>query len=117
MEYEYYEMLVKWGILLLVLFIVVFLLIPLFIVAEIADKKGRSSTLWVIYSIIVSPYLSMYILHILGETNDKREERIVEEEKLKNLYRSLNSGNTENNFENWIKENPGKSANDYYNKR
>jgi len=111
---EYTEVIVKWGALLLVLFVIIFMIIPLFIIAEIASKKGRSTTLWILYSLIVSPLLSIFFLHVLGETDEKREGRIIEEEKLKNLYRNPISQNPENKLEKWLIENPGKTINDYY---
>ena len=38
------------------------------------------------------------------------------QEKLKKLYRSSKTKHSESNLEKWMKENPGKSVNDYYNK-
>lgn len=57
----------------------------------------------------------MLFLALLAETDEKREERIIDEEKLRNMYRQ-NSNNTkpESEVEKWLKENPGKSFNDYY---
>ncbi len=52
-----------------------------------ANQRGRSGFGWLVLSIIITPFLCMLFLYLLGETNDKRKERIIEEEELRNQYR------------------------------
>lgn len=84
-----------------------------------ANKRGRSGLFWFLFSLIISPFLSMLFLYFLGETEEKRRERIIEEEKLRNLYRNPareNKNHSENDLENWLKNNPNKTLSDYYNR-
>lgn len=116
------EILFNWktGIGLLFIFFILSLVILLLIVpAKMANKRGRSGLFWFLFSLIISPFLSMLFLYFLGETDDKRKERIIEEERLRNLYRNPNfenKKNSENDLENWLKNNPNKTLNDYYNR-
>jgi len=52
-------------------------------VYETATNKGRAAVGWTFLSLFITPFVSLFALHILGETKEKREERIVEEELLK----------------------------------
>lgn len=97
------------GIVVLLIVIVLFT-IPI----KMANKRGRSGFLWFLFSLITSLFVSMLFIYLLGETEEKRQERIVEDEKLRNLYRNPNNGNSEHSFAKWSLENPGQSINDYY---
>ena len=87
------------------------------IIVEIANKRGRSSFGWFMLSLFVSPIITAFFLAVLGETDEKREGRIIEEEKIRNRYRNPVNANSVSDLEIWLKENPGKSVNDYYNNR
>lgn len=63
------------------IFLVTFVLT--FVTASLARKKGRSGFGWFVIACIITPYLSMIILACLGETEEKRRERIMDEERLR----------------------------------
>lgn len=64
------------------------------IVGKMANKRGRNAAGYIILSLFTSPFIVMIILAILGETDDKREERIIEEEEIRNRIRNstINKG-------------------------
>lgn len=118
------EIVFNWQMLLyaVIILAVAFLLIMLIIIpVKMATKRGRSGLGWFIFCMFFSPFLAMLFLAVLGETDEKRKERIIEEEELRNRYRNPVTSNTERNSESglelWFKENPGKSVNDYYHNR
>lgn len=99
----------------IVIAIVTFLIILIIIPVKMANKRGRSAIGWFIFCLVFSPFLAMLFLALLGETDEKRRERIIEEEKLK--YKYSNSEIKNDNMENWRKQSSGKSINDYYSKK
>lgn len=101
------------SVIIVATFIIALLVLFMVIVVKMANKRGRSAFGWFILSLITSPFLGILVLALIGETETKRKERIVEEEELRNRYRTPSNGG----FESWSRENPGKSANDYYNNR
>jgi hypothetical protein len=105
----------KFLFIILVLAIVIFLIILIVIPVKMANKRGRSSIGWFIFCLVFSPFLAMLFLALLGETDEKRRERIIEEEKLKNKY--SNPEIKKDDMENWRKQSSGKSINDYYSKK
>ena len=54
-----------------------------FVTASLARRKGRSGFRWFIIACFITPYLAMIVLACLGETEDKRMKRILEEEEFK----------------------------------
>jgi uncharacterized membrane protein YhaH (DUF805 family) len=68
----------------IIIALIIFLLV---IIVKMANQRGRSGFGWLVLSIIITPFLCMLFLYLLGETNDKRKERIIEEEELRNQYR------------------------------
>ena len=72
-------------VLLVIIILIIFLSV---IVVKMANKRGRSGFGWFMLSMIISPFLCMLFLYLLGETDDKRKERIIEEEVLRNQYRN-----------------------------
>jgi hypothetical protein len=52
-----------------------------------ANKRGRSGVGWFIFSFFFSAFLGMLFLACLGETEEKFEERICDEERIKIMYR------------------------------
>jgi|GEM_PF-1673493 len=75
---------------LFLLIVITFLIVLLIIPVKMANRRGRSGILWFLFSLIISPFLSMLFLFLLGETDEKREERIIQEEILRNQYRNSN---------------------------
>ncbi len=56
----------------------------LVVISEMASKRGRNETNWILAAIfVITPFLAMAALACLGETSEKWEERIKEEEKIR----------------------------------
>ena len=85
-------------ILFLILIGISYIFIMPFLVAAIANNKGRDGVLWFFLSLILNPLFSILILIGFGDTDEKRKQRIIEEEKLRisisNRYKSDNNTNT-----------------------
>jgi len=62
-------------------------LIGTILVGVIADKKGRSVLGWVVLSLFISPLIAIIIVAIIGESNENRMKRIIEEEKIREAIR------------------------------
>jgi len=58
-------------------------------VYHLAKKNGRDATVWVLTSLFISPILSLIILLCIGETSEKREERITNDVLLENKIRKM----------------------------
>lgn len=104
----------------LAIFIILILLLLLsFAVGKMASRRGRSVLFWFILSLFVSPLICMLILYLMEETDSKRRERIIEEERLRNAFRQPVTimFDSNNLYENWKRENPGKSLNDFYSRK
>lgn len=73
-------------------------LILCIIPAYMADKRGRSVVGWFFLSILITPIWAAIIILCLGETNQKRKDRIFQEEEWRILCRKLysNKNNDEN---------------------
>jgi uncharacterized membrane protein len=73
------------------LFVIFVLLLLSFIVIPIARKRGRSGFGWFLLSLIISPIVTMIILFVLGDTEEKRREKrkesIEEEERFRKEIR------------------------------
>jgi len=65
-----------------VIFIILSIVLLIF-VYKMAKKRGRSGGGWVFLSLFISPLLSMIILACLGETEERRTNRIIQEEELR----------------------------------
>lgn len=68
--------------------IVLLLLLLALIPGFIASKKGRSFIGWYIFSVLLSPLIGLIVVLCLGESDEKRKERIIEEEKIRNSVRN-----------------------------
>lgn len=68
-----------------VLLILVVFISLCMIPTSMAKKRGRSQFGWFLFSFLFSPILGMIFLACLGETDDRRKERIMEEEELRQL--------------------------------
>lgn len=49
----------------------------------VAKEKGRKGTEWFLYSLLISPIFAILMLIALGDSNEKRVERIREEERIR----------------------------------
>jgi hypothetical protein len=62
------------------------------LIPEMAKKRGRNVLGWFLLSFfLISPLMGVICLAFLGETEEKRKKRIMEEEELKELVRHKNS--------------------------
>ena len=87
-----------------------------FVTASVARKRGRSGLGWFLLACIISPYISLIILACIGDTEEKKREKIYEEELLrKEIWRfnfSHSEGTTTSSPQNQQKS--GKTINDLY---
>ena len=51
-----------------------------------AAKRGRNIMLWFVLAIFTSPFLAILMIACIGETDEKRKERIIQEEEWRNMY-------------------------------
>jgi len=56
-------------------------------VYEIASKNGRSIFYWVVFSLCLTPIVSIILLFCIGETEDKRRERLLKDEEYLRMMR------------------------------
>ena len=73
-----------------VFFIIVFIVLAVIsfvIVPRMAKDRGRDGCGWVVLSLIISPIVVIIILFALGETDESRIKRIVQEEELRESIR------------------------------
>lgn len=116
------EIIFRWGIffgILLILSFFTVLILSFVIPIKQANKYGRDSLFWFFISLIASPYVAILSLHFLGETDEKRKERIMEEEKLRSFNMKPIADKieySESGLESWLKNNPTKTLSDYYNR-
>ena len=62
---------------------IAFCLIP----ASMAKKRGRSGFGWFFCSLFLTPIVGIFIVACLGDTEEKRRERIYEEEEIRRQIR------------------------------
>ena len=72
---------------LIMLAIIINALILLYYVYELACRNGRSSLYWIILSLCVTPIISIILLSCIGETEEKRRERLWKDEEYLKLMR------------------------------
>ena len=51
-----------------------------------AAKRGRNIMLWFVLAIFTSPFLAILMIACIGETDEKRKGRIIQEEEWRNMY-------------------------------
>ncbi|MDR2948600.1 MAG: hypothetical protein LBV71_05275 [Prevotella sp.] len=61
--------------------------LPALIPSFMAEKRGRSPFGWYVFSFVFSFILGIVILLLLGDTEDRRREKILEDEDLRQSYR------------------------------
>lgn len=68
---------------------VVILCLSFYVIAvKMAGNRGRSQFGWFLFALFFSPILAMIFLALLGETDEKRLEKIREEETIRAMYRN-----------------------------
>lgn len=75
-------------VVLLLIAILAFLLILLIYVYEMAVNRGRSTFYWILFSLVLTPILSMILLACIGETEDKRRERLFADSEYLRMMRN-----------------------------
>lgn len=68
-----------WFIVMLIATIT-FIVVSLVVINEMSVQRGRSSATWIILSFIISPFIVMFYLLCLGETDEKRRERLIKDD-------------------------------------
>ena len=58
---------------------VVFILVLFTYVYEMTKTRGRSIFYWIAFSVVFTPILGMILLACLGETEEKRRERLLKD--------------------------------------
>ncbi|MDF9831786.1 hypothetical protein [Parabacteroides sp. PF5-6] len=66
-----------------IIFIFLITIVFTFVTASMARKKGRSGLGWFLVACFITPYLSMIILACLGDTEKRRRERMLEDERIR----------------------------------
>lgn len=82
-EFKSIEFLIILGI----IAIIVNALILLYYVYEMSCKNGRSSLYWIIFSICLTPIFGIILLYCIGETEEKRRERLLKDEEYIRMMR------------------------------
>ena len=87
-----------------------------FVTAGAARKRGRSGFGWFLLACIISPYISLIILACLGDTEEKKRDKIYEEELIRKEIRRSNFSHSEERSASLPKnqQNSGKTINDLY---
>ena len=62
-------------------------LILFYYVYEMACKNGRSTFYWIYFSLCLTPLISIILLSCIGETEEKRRERLLKDEEYLKLMR------------------------------
>ncbi len=83
LTFDWMPMLIALGILVGLAYI---FLIP-FCIAHAAKSKGRNATGWFFLSILINPFFAMLLLIIMGDTDAKRKQKILEDETWRNTVR------------------------------
>ena len=71
------------GAIIIAILLVIFYLLLCVVPMSMAKKRGRSRFGWFLLSAFTSPLVGMILLAFLGETDERRRERIREEEEIR----------------------------------
>jgi len=63
--------------------IIIVWLISCYLISLLAKKKGRDAIGFFILSILISPLLTLIVLLIAGDSDEKRQEKVIEQEIIK----------------------------------
>lgn len=92
----------------------IFWILLCIIPCAIANNQGRSGLGWFILGAVISPFLSIIILVCMGETEEKRKEKIAKEEFWRReIQRKLSQEESKKDSS----VNLGKTVNDLYHER
>lgn len=62
-----------------------------FVTASAARKRGRSGIGWFLLACVISPYIALIILACIGDTDERKRDKIYEEELLRKQIRQSES--------------------------
>lgn len=88
----------------IILFWIIAMILLALVPAHMAEQRGRSYWGWLIFSVLFSCFLGILFVAALGETDEHRKFRILEEEKWRKGLLANTSA-------------PNKSASDRYSER
>ena len=71
------------ALVLIIIHLIIFYVSFLIVVVNMATDRGRSMSGWLIFSIFYSPMLGMLFLFCLGETEEHKRNRMLNEERIK----------------------------------
>ena len=83
-----------YGVLFILLYLIInglFSLIPM----SLAKKNGRSGCGWFVFSFFFGFLLTLIVVALLGESEEHKKQRIIEEEKLRQEIREQNQSDSE----------------------
>ncbi len=70
-------------LLLIILALTIAFLLICYLITTMANKQGRNVFVWLLLSLFVSPILVILCLALLGDTEERRREKVLEEERLR----------------------------------
>lgn len=76
------------SLLVIILYFCVLIGVLICIPMDMACRRGRSMAGWCIFAIFFSPLLAILALACMGETDEKRKQRIQEEEGWRQIIRN-----------------------------
>jgi fumarate reductase subunit C len=72
----------------IVFFVLTLIVVSLVVIHEMSETRGRNSLGWIILSFIINPLIVMFCLLCLGETEQKRRERLLKDEDYLRTWRN-----------------------------
>ena len=66
-------------------------------IAHVAQEQGRNGVSWFFLSLLFSPFFIILVLIALGDTNNKRNQRAIEDELARNSVHSKHTSKPPDN--------------------
>ena len=82
---------------LLIVLIILYLLAFPWMIAHVAQEQGRNGVSWFFLSLLFSPFFIILVLIALGDTNNKRNQRAIEDELARNSVHSKHTSKPPDN--------------------
>lgn len=75
-------------LILIIAFVIGTICVFIYVIYEMASQRGRNAGMWLFLSlVIINPLLVMLCLFCLGETDEKRRERLLKDEDYLRMWR------------------------------
>ena len=71
----------------LIMFLIAVFIVGLWIVSEVAKKRGRNKVGWMLFSLVITPVIASFFLVCLGEKEEQKRKRIESEERVREKVR------------------------------